>query len=112
MGSPTAPTTNVRIAPKLDDTEQRLVFKLTAAIISGAGLAGTDWVTTTATQNGNWFLFHAVTDCVISSVTYASGTSTGSPAGLTLKAGDRIYGQILSLTLTSGSGELYRAAIG
>lgn len=96
--------------PRNDDTIQRIEWKSARMLFTGLGLAGVDWVTDTAAHNGSWWIFHAVTDCVIAAVSYVPGASSGSPAGLTLKAGDRIYGPITSLTLTSGSGELYRAS--
>lgn len=99
------------IVPRLDDTEARLAFKAAAILATGLGLSGTDWVTDTGTHTGQFWCFHAVTDCVIAAITYKDGTSTGSPVGLTIKGGDRIYGNILSLRLTSGAGELYRASI-
>lgn len=96
--------------PQISSDPPRNAWFAAAALSTGLGWSGVDWVTTTAAQTGQlWNIFHAVTDCVISSVTYKPGTSTGSPAGLTLKAGDRIYGWITGLTLTSGAGELYRA---
>jgi hypothetical protein len=97
------------VFPKLDDTQQRLEWKIASLLFAGMGLAGNVWVTDNAAHTGNFWCFHAVTDCVIAAITYATGTSTGSPVGLTVKAGDRIYGNILSLTLSSGSGELYIA---
>lgn len=79
-------------------------------IHSGLGLAGADWVTDTAAHSGLWWIFQAVEDCVIADIQYAAGFSSGSGAGATLLAGDRLYGQIVSLTLTSGRGVLYRAS--
>lgn len=100
------------ITPLVNDPQQRLEFKTAAYLATGLGLAGVDWVTNTSAHTGKWWIFHAVTDCVIASVTYSAGSGSGFPAGVTLKAGDRIYGQIIGLTLTSGTGELYRAASG
>jgi len=47
---------------------------------------------------------------VINTITYKPGASTGSVAGATVKAGDRIYGPITSVKLTSGTAELVRAS--
>jgi hypothetical protein len=100
------------IQPLNNDTEQRLLTKATAILFTGLGLAGVDQISDTSAHTGNWNIFHAVSDCVISAISYFPGSQTGTLAGQTLKAGDRIYGRILGLTLTSGTGELYRSAIG
>jgi hypothetical protein len=88
-----------------------LLYKIDGLLATGLGLGGVDWVTDTAAHAGTWWIFHAVSDSVISAITYATGFSSGSAAGQTVKAGDRIYGPITSLTLASGAGELYRPAI-
>lgn len=97
--------------PLIQDDNNRLEWKSASMLFSGLGLAGVDWVTDTAAHTGKWWIFHAVEDCVLADVQYEAGFSSGSPAGLTLNAGDRIYGPIIGLTLTSGYGELYRAAV-
>jgi hypothetical protein len=109
VSSPTPPTTNVVSLPRHDDTEQRLLFKTAALIATGLGVGGVDWVSDTSAHVGHWWVFHAVTASVITDIQYKAGTSTGFPTGVTLAAGDRIYGDIISLTLASGIGELYRA---
>jgi hypothetical protein len=97
--------------PTFGDGDNRLLLKIALNLATGLGILGVDWVTDTAAHVGNWWAFHAVTDCVIAAVSYAPNTSSGSAAGVTVKAGDRLYGQIISLTLTSGTGELYRGGI-
>lgn len=111
MAAPTSPTAQLGVRPEPMDTEQRLLFKIASLLAGGLGIAGVDAVTDTALHTGNWWIFHALTDSVITSVTYKTGYSTGSLAGQTVKAGDRIYGPIVSFQLTSGAGELYRAAV-
>lgn len=98
------------LQPRRDDMSQVLDWKTSSFLFTGLGLAGVDWVRDTTARTGKWWVFHAVTDCVIASVTYANGFSSGTPAGVTVKAGDRIYGPILGFELTSGDGELYRAS--
>lgn len=113
MASPTPPTTNVKYLPRHDDTEQRLLVKIAAALTVGIGLGGSDYVSDATSHTGNWLILHAIEDTVISSLTYRSGTRGGaSLAGKTIKAGDRLYGEIVSIQLTSGSVELYRATLG
>lgn len=113
MAAPTPPTTNVKYLPRLDDTEQRLSYKILATLTAGLGLAGVD-VVTDATVHSNaspgWLILHAIEDTVIGAVTRKN--ATGSLSGKTLKAGDRIYGEITAVQLTSGSVELYRAPLG
>lgn len=99
------------ITPRIDDSSQRLEFKSAAALATGLGLSGVDDIDDTNQHNGVWWCFHALTNCVFTSVTYKDGTSSGSKAGKTLLAGDRIYGQIIGIKLSSGQGEAYRAAI-
>lgn len=92
--------------PRNDDTAQRLLVKIANILGTGLGIAGVVRVADTAAHAGTFSVFHAITDCVISAI---SG-DTGAAAGDTIKAGDRIYGGITSLTLTSGTGELYSTA--
>jgi hypothetical protein len=103
------PAATFRGLPKPGDTDNNLLRKIDEILSTGLGVGGVDWVTDTAVHTGDWWVFHAVTDCVIGAITYKAGTSTGSPVGLTIKGGDRLYGNIISLTLASGDGELYRA---
>lgn len=104
-------TARTMIYPLISDDKNRLDWKTANFLFTGLGLAGVDWVTDTVMHSGKWWIFHAVSDCVLTAVNYEVGYSSGSPAGLTLKAGDRIYGPILSIQLTSGQGELYRASV-
>jgi len=111
MASPTAPTTNVKYLPRHDDTDQRLLVKIAAVLTAGLGLAGADVVSDTAVHSGNYVIVHALTDVV-----FAAGTtrlsSSGSLSGITLKAGDRVYGPFTAVQLTSGTAELYKATLG
>lgn len=95
------------VKPLHSDDIQALLRKIGSYLATGLGLYGVKSVTNTATNTGNFWIYHALTDSVIAAITYADGSS--GPVGQTVKAGDRIYGQITSLTLTSGTGELYNA---
>lgn len=97
--------------PRIEDMVQRLGWKTASVLFAGLGLAGVDWVSDTTVHAGDWWVFHAVTDCVLTGINYSPGKSSGSPSGVTIKAGDRIYGPITSIQLTSGTGELYRASV-
>lgn len=99
------------LTPRLDDMANRLAFKIAAYLGTGLGLGGVDHVADSTPHTGHWWCLHAVTDVVITSILYADGTSSGSLAGVTILGGDRIYGQIESVTLASGRVELYRAMI-
>lgn len=99
--------TKTFITPLMSDDIQALLRKIATYLAEGLGLFGVKAITGAATSTGKFWVFHAITDSVVASVTYADGsTFTG---GSTVKAGDRIYGQIVSITLTSGTGELYIA---
>lgn len=96
---------------RISDGTNWLLFKIASALETGLGLNGVDWITDASLHSGNWSVFHALTDTVIAGITYKPGYSTGSAAGVTLKAGDRIVGPMLSITLTSGSGVAIRQEI-
>lgn len=98
------------IAPRLDDTAQRLLWKIANFLYVGLGGAGSVAVVSGTLYQGAYWIFHAKTASVIASISYEGGTG-GAVAGDTIAAGDRIYGKITSLQLTSGTGELYNAAI-
>ena len=87
------------------------MYKAVAVLTAGLGLGGSDFIADAVAHNGDWVIFHALEDSVITAITYKPGTTSGSLAGKTIKAGDRIYGEIISLQLASGSGELYRATV-
>jgi hypothetical protein len=93
--------------PRNDDTAQRLLWKIASYQAAEAGLAGVERVADTAAHAGSFSAFHAITDCVVAAV---AGV-TGLAAGDTLKTGDWVRGSITSLTLTSGTGELYKSVL-
>src|SRR5258705_10498683 len=95
--------------PRLDDVLNRLAWKMASYLGTGLGLGGVDHIADASAHTGDWWCLHAVSDSVISAITYVSGTSSGSLSGATILAGDRIYGNIISVTLTSGRIEMYRA---
>jgi len=99
------------LTPRLDDALQRLTFKVASYLATGLGLGGVDHYADTAKHDGNWWCLHAVGDTVITSISYKPNTSSGSLAGATVLGGDRIYGQIISITLASGRVEMYRASV-
>lgn len=112
MGSPTAPTINVKGKPASGDTDNQLLRKIDGILATGAGLGGVDQFSDAAAHTGNWAILHAITDVFITSITYAPGTQGGSGlAGRTLLAGDRVYGDIRGFQAFSGTYELYRSAV-
>jgi hypothetical protein len=109
MGSPTAPTQEVRGRPASGDTDNNLLRKIAAALATGAGLGGVDLISDSSAHDGDWGIFHALEDVVFTSVSYQTGyPNTGSLAGRTLRAGDRIFGAFKQIKLSSGSGNAYR----
>lgn len=95
------------VKPLHSDDIQALLRKIGSYLATGLGLYGVKAITGAATVTGNFWVFHALTDTTVSSVTYADGSSF--TAGTLVKAGDRIYGQITSITISAGTGELYVA---
>lgn len=51
-----------------------------------------------------WCVIHAISDTVITAISY-SGTAVAGYAGLTLVAGDRLYGRWTSIQAASGAYE-------
>lgn len=92
--------------PRLDDTAQRLLWKIAELLSAGLGGNGVEAVSGAGTYTGLYAIYHALTDTVVTSVTYSDGsTFTG---GSTVKAGDQIAGNITSIVISSGVGELYK----
>lgn len=100
------------LTPKRDDSQIVLDWKAAAYLATGLGQAGVDHYADTASHTGNWWCIHAIGgDAVIEKVTYATGTSNTDLLAVTLANGDRIYGRITSVKLTSGRVEAYRAVV-
>jgi hypothetical protein len=96
--------------PLISDGQPRLEWKIASYLAAGLGLGGVVAVSGAGTATGRYWIYHALTDTVIASITYADGTSSFL-AGSTVKAGDRIYGDFTSITFTSGTGELTKAIL-
>jgi len=94
--------------PRNDDTAQRLLWKIASLLAIGLGCPGVAAVTGAGTYTGNFAIYHALTDTVITSVTYSGCGNSSFVPGSTVLAGDRIYGNFESLVIASGTGELYR----
>jgi hypothetical protein len=99
------------IVPRFDDFPPTLAKKTAQILAAGLGLGGNDKISAgDAVKTGEFWCFHAAfADCTFETLTFANGTSTGSYAGETLKQGDRIYGQIVAIKLTSGKGIAFRS---
>lgn len=60
-----------------------------------------------------WYMLKALTDVVISACNVTNGRKNRADdvnalTGLTIKAGDQVFGEFVSITLTSGTALLYR----
>jgi hypothetical protein len=95
--------------PLNNDTAQRLLWKIAELLSVGLGGNGVLAVTGAGTFTGLFGIYHALTDTVVTSVTYSDGSSFAG--GSTVKAGDRIFGNIKSIVIASGTGELYRRLV-
>ena len=83
------------------ETDNKLFQKITDSLAIALGQRGHDRYTS-GTNLGEWAILHAI---AASTVTIVRDTVSET---ITLIAGDRIYGQITSVTVTSGDVELYR----
>jgi hypothetical protein len=96
------------LKPRNDDTAQRLLWKIASLLSMGLGGGGITAVTGAGTQTGKFAVYHAFTDTAVTTVTYGDGTTQSS---ITVKAGDQIAGDIRSIVIASGTGELYKQIV-
>lgn len=85
------------------DTLPNLTRKIVDLLAVGLGAYGADRYTT-GTHPGQWRILHAIADSVVNYT--RAGTVVSN---VTIKAGDRLFGEISTVTVTSGDVELYRA---
>ncbi len=90
------------------DGEVPVLRKIAASNAVGLGQYGATVISDTNEVTGTFAVLHALTDVVFASVTAVDWT--GSLATVTLKAGDKLFGNFLSVTLTSGTLVAYNAA--
>jgi hypothetical protein len=100
-----------RFKPLNDDTAQRLNWKVASMLFTGLGLVGSERVVgPDGVHVGKYWIFHALTNCTVASITYSTNAPGAVVVGDVIVAGDRIYGEIRTFALTSGTGELYLAS--
>ena len=96
--------------PVPQDGANQLLSKIARNSAASIGQYGLVVASDTNAKTGLFVCIHAVTDSVIASATAETGFSmTGSLNGVTLKAGDRIFGRFSAFTLTSGTAIGYLA---
>lgn len=83
------------------DTDNKLFQKIADTLAIALGQRGHDRYTS-GTNTGEWAILHAIGGSVVTVI------REGASETMTLIAGDRIYGYITSVTVTSGDVELYR----
>jgi len=83
------------------ETDNKLFQKMTDTLAIALGQRGHDRYTS-GTNLGEWAILHALAASTVTVI------REGTTETITLIAGDRIYGQITSVTVTSGDVELYR----
>lgn len=88
---------------RVADSDNDALRKITDALAIALGQRGhIRFNGATAATDGEWAILHAITASVVTVV--RDGVTE---AGISLIAGDRIYGQISNVTVTSGDVELY-----
>lgn len=95
------------LPPVPADAASRLLARLTAANAVALGAYGIDFYADTATHTGNWGVIEVVTAATFTTLTIAN--SSGTFTGVLFQAGQRIYGDITAIDLTSGSIFAYRS---
>lgn len=85
------------------DTDNDTLRKIADSLAISLGQRGHDRYTS-GTNTGEWVILHAFAASVVTIT-----RDTVVEAGISIIAGDRLYGQITSVTVTSGDVELYRA---
>ena len=100
------------VIPVPQDGTNNLLAKIARNSAASTGQYGLVVATDTAAKTGPFSCIHALADSVLATVTKEAGYDlTGSLDGVTLKAGDRIFGRFASFTLTSGKAIGYLAPL-
>jgi len=85
------------------DSDNDSLRKIVDALAIALGQRGHDrYSGATAATAGEWAILHAIAASVVTVI------RDGTSEAISLGAGDRIYGQITSVTVSSGDVELYR----
>lgn len=87
--------------PRHGDGDNNLLAKIARSLAAGLGQHGVD-VFTSGTHEGQWSTLHALTAATVTVV------RDGIETVLTLIAGDSTHGVFTSVTVTSGTVELFR----
>ena len=91
------------VRPMRADSDNNLLTKIVESLAMSVGLRGHDLFSAAGVNTGEWVVLHAITACNV--IINRDGVSEN----ITLVAGDRIYGQITEVNVTSGTAEVYRA---
>lgn len=93
---------NNSVTPNCQDSDNNLLKKAARLLATAAGRYGSD-IFSSGTHAGEWAVLHAFEDSTVQIV------RDGESQTITILGGDRLYGQISEVTITSGRVELYRA---
>jgi hypothetical protein len=85
------------------DSDNNLLAKIVESLAVSIGQRGHDLYSAAGVHAGEWVVLHAITAATVEIV------RDGLSETIVLVAGDRLYGQITSINVTSGSAEGYRA---
>jgi hypothetical protein len=91
------------VRPMRADSDNNLLTKIVESLAMSVGLRGHDLYSAPGDHTGEWVVLHAITACTV------IVNRDGVPENITLVAGDRIYGQITLVNVSSGTAEVYRA---
>ena len=91
------------VRPMRADSDNNLLTKIVESLAMSVGLRGHDLYSAAGAHTGEWVVLHAITACTV--IVNRDNVSEN----ITLVAGDRIYGQITLVNVTSGTAEVYRA---
>jgi hypothetical protein len=85
------------------DSDNNLLTKIVESLAMSVGFRGHDLYSAPGDHTGEWVVLHAITAATVIVI------RDGVPENITLVAGDRIYGQITLVNVSSGTAEVYRA---
>jgi hypothetical protein len=99
------PTTDI-LGMQIGNNPDRAQVELLSMAVGGNGFS---WITSSAAASGHeYYAFHAITETVISAITFPSSYAGDSDiVGVTIPANTTLFFNFTAMTLTSGTGVGY-----